>query len=667
VSQNPQSNDWPGTHKGKVAPIRRPNPHRPRHTCGPVPIPVLFTLHYGFPPLFRGFPIMRIPVSAHSVTRAFALALTLAAMALGLLAQDAPFRHTVRFPDAQNHYIHVESVFPTGGAAQLEVFMAVWTPGSYLIREYAKNIDAVQAVDEQGTALRVEKTRKNRWKVHTGGAASVSLRYPIYSREMSVRTNFVDASFAMLNGAATFLSPVGQNDKAHLVHIELPLGWAQALSGLPVAAGEDPATFYAPDYDTLVDCPIVAGNPDVFEFEVEGKKHYIVNTPPSDHWDGTKSVADVKRIVEFYARMWRGLPYDKYLFLNMLVEAGGGLEHKNSTLLMASALTTRNEARYRRWLGLVSHEYFHVWNVKRLRPVELGPFDYENENYTQGLWVAEGFTSYFDDLSLHRAGLMTRPQYLAALSGTIGSLQDKAGRLVQPVADSSFDAWVKGYRPNENSPNTGISYYTKGAVIGFLTDARIRKATNNERSLDDVMRLAYQRYGGERGFTPQEFSDCVREIAGAAVASWMDAAATTAGDLEYQEELAHYGLRFARLPGSSSDTPKNGWLGLTARAEGLSMVVTGLRRQTPAYAAGLNVDDEILALGDRRITAAFWPMLGDYFHAGETIEMLVSRRGKLLKLPVTFGEEPRISWRLEVDPGATSVQKAALEKWLSGE
>jgi predicted metalloprotease with PDZ domain len=591
----------------------------------------------------------------------------LTAVGLGLSAQTAPFRHTVRFADARNHYVDVESEFPTNGAAELEVFMAVWTPGSYLIREYAKNIDAVEAKDQAGNALRVERTRKNRWKVHTGGADRITLRYPIYAREMSVRTNFVDSSFALLNGAATFLSPVGQNDKGHLVQIELPLGWAQALSGLTVATGEDPVTFYAPDYDTLVDCPIIAGNPDVFEFEVEGKKHYIVNTPPSDHWDGPRSVADVRRIVEHYARMWRGLPYDKYLFLNMLVEAGGGLEHKNSTVLMASALTTRNEARYRRWLGLVSHEYFHVWNVKRLRPVELGPFDYENENYTQGLWVAEGFTSYYDDLALHRAGLMTQTQYLNAISGTIASLHDKPGRLVQPVAESSYDAWIKSYRPNENSPNTGISYYTKGAVIGFLADARIRKATNDERSLDDVMRLAYQRYGGERGFTAKEFSDCVRELAGSAVADWMDRAATSTEDFDYAEELAHYGLRFARAPGASANGPRRGWLGAETRNDGQSVIITGLRRETPAYVAGLNVEDEIIAIGDRRVNANLWPQLGEYFPADETVEMLVSRRGKLVKLPVTFGEEPRSSWRLEPDPGATSVQKAALAKWLQGD
>lgn len=602
------------------------------------------------------------------LTRSLALAGASLVLAIALLAQGAPpFQHTLRFPNARNHYVHVESRFPTQGAPDLELFMAVWTPGSYLVREYSRNIDRLEAFNAAGEPLAVTKTRKNRWKVSTGGAAAITVRYPLYAREMSVRTNFVDQGFAMLNGAATFLTPVGHLNHAHLVKLELPTGWSRAMSGLATAPGDDAATFLAPDYDTLVDCPIVAGNPDVFEFEVAGKKHYIVNTPPSDHWDGPRSVADVKRIVEHYAQMWRGLPYDKYLFLNMLVEAGGGLEHKNSTVLMASALTTRNEARYRSWLGLVSHEYFHVWNVKRLRPVELGPFDYENENYTEGLWVAEGFTSYYDVLALHRVGLLDRSQYLARLSGTIASLQEKQGRLVQPVADSSFDAWVKGYRPNENSNNTGISYYTKGAVIGFLLDARIRKATGDERSLDDVMRLAYQRYGGDRGFTPQQFSDCVREIAGAAVARWMVEASRSTEDFDYREELAHYGLRFAGgAPSGSSGSAASGWLGAETRANGLSMVVTGVRRDTPAYAAGLNVDDEILAIGDRRMNASLWPQLGDYFRAGEQVEMLVARRGKLVKLPVTFGQAPRVSWRLEVDPRASDRQKEALTKWLRG-
>ncbi|MCL4781394.1 MAG: PDZ domain-containing protein [Bryobacterales bacterium] len=595
-------------------------------------------------------------------------------------AQSAePVRHTLRFPDAKNHYVQVESVFPTGGAAEMEVFMAVWTPGSYLVREYARNIDRVEAADPAGNPLTAVKSRKNRWLVRTGGAPSVTLRYTIYCREMTVRTNFVDDAFAMLQGAATYLSPVGENQRPHLVRLELPPNWKQSVSALPTPAGAGANTYLAADYDTLVDSPIVAGNPDIFEFDVRGRKHQIVNLPASDQWDGPKSVAAVTRIVEQFAAMWGELPYEKYVFFNMLVEAGGGLEHKSSTVLMTSALASRSDDAFygnpnakppqSGWLSLVSHEYFHVWNVKRLRPRELGPFDYEGENYTESLWVAEGLTSYYADLALLRAGLIDRDNYLARLSGAIAELQTQPGRLVQSAAESSYDAWIKGYRPDENSPNSGISYYTKGNVMGFLLDVRIRQATGNTKSLDDVMRLAYQRYSGESGYSAEEFRGCVQEVAGAAVAAWVEKAERQTADLDYSEALGHLGLRF-RVPTpiptreSGRERAVRGWTGAETRVNGASVFVTGVLRGTPAFEAGLSADDEILAVGDRRINASLWPKLGEYYHAGETVEMLVSRMGQLIRLPIRLREEPRLSWQLEVLPNPSNAQRDSLDAWL---
>lgn len=601
--------------------------------------------------------------------------------ALGGSAQDMePIRHTLRFPDARNNYVEVESVYPTGGTPDLEVFMAVWTPGSYLVREYARNIDRVAAIDDAGVPLAVSKISKNRWRVMTGGASHVTLRYPIYCREMSVRTNFVDSSFAMLQGAATYLSLVGQNERPHQIHVELPPEWKQAVSALPAAANSDPNTFFARDYDTLVDSPIVAGNPEIFEFEVRGKKHQIVNTPASSLWDGPKSVNAARRIVEQFAAMWGEIPYDRYVFFNMLVEAGGGLEHKNSTTLMTSAWTTRSDDAFYGnpyakppqggWLSLLSHEYFHVWNVKRLRPRALGPFDYEAENYTPSLWVSEGLTSYYADLALVRSGLITPEDYLARLSGAIADLQSQPGRLVQSAAESSFDAWIKGYRPDENSPNTGISYYTEGTVMGFLLDARIRAATGDQKSLDDVMRLAYQRFSGATGFTPGEFRDCIEEVAGREVAEWTEKLESDAVDFDYTMELAHFGLQF-QPPASEStgsderEKEPQGWLGVGVRVNGAGTFVSSVLRGTPAYEAGLNVEDEILAIGDRRISATFWPHLGEYFRPGDTAELLVARRGKLLRLPVTFGKEPVSSWRIEIAPDQSPAQRTSLDLWLS--
>jgi predicted metalloprotease with PDZ domain len=377
--------------------------------------------------------------------------------------------------------------------------------------------------------------------------------------------------------------------------------------------------------------------------------------------------------------MWRELPYDKYVFFNMLVETGGGLEHKNSTMLMASAWTTRSDDAFygnpnanppqSGWISLLSHEYFHVWNVKRLRPRELGPFDYEAENYTEGLWIGEGLTSYYSELALLRAGLIDRSNYLARLSGAIAELQSQPGRLVQSVAESSYDAWIKAYRPDENSPNTGISYYTKGSVMGFLLDARIRQATGDGKSLDDVMRLAYQSYSGDSGYSSRNFRDCVEQIAGPAVAAWVEKAENQTADFDYTGELAHFGLRFgapAPPPARNDNREKQvkGWLGAETRADGASVFVTGVRRGTPAFEAGLNVADEILAIGDRRIDATLWSKLGEYYQAGEAVELLVARRGVLIKIPITFREEPQPSWKLEVLPNPSKAQRASLDAWL---
>ncbi|MFQ5654177.1 MAG: M61 family metallopeptidase, partial [Planctomycetota bacterium] len=498
---------------------------------------------------------------------------------------SAPVGYTLRFPAPHTHYVDIEARYATGGAPSIELMMAVWTPGSYLIREYARHVEDLRCEGPDGAPLSFDKVRKNRWRIDTGGHAAVTLRYRVYCREMSVRTNFVEAAFAVLNGAPTFITRLGALDRAHEVRIVLPEGWEKSLTGLPPHPGGAPHHYLAPDFDTLVDCPIVLGNPAVHEFEVGGKKHLLVNEGEGGIWDGPRSAADVEKIVAEHLRFWGQLPYERYTFLNLITEGGGGLEHKNSTLLLTSRWRSRNEERYRGWLGLVSHEFFHTWNVKRLRPVELGPFDYEREVTTRSLWIAEGLTSYYDDLLLERAGLLTRKQYLKALSGQIEGLQTTPGRKVHALEMTSYDSWIKFYRGDENSPNSTISYYTKGAVVGFLLDAAIRRATAGERSLDDVMRLAYERYSGARGYTPEEFRATAAEVAGIDLGEWFRHALEGTGELSYDEALAWYGLRFRdpqkkekkeKDEGEQEDEaekeedekPKPGWLGLRTRSDG---------------------------------------------------------------------------------------------------
>jgi predicted metalloprotease with PDZ domain len=569
-----------------------------------------------------------------------------------------PIRYTLTFPAPQTHYVEVEAVVPTGRKPDVDLMMASWTPGSYLMREYARHVEGVKA----GAGLSVTKTAKNHWRIATGGAPTVTVSYRVYGREMSVRTNWIESRFALLNGAATYLTLNEPRAKRpHEVRVILPDAWKITMTGLPQVA-EGAHHYRAEDFDTLVDSPILAGNPAVHEFEVAGKKHYLVNEGEAGVFNGEYAVKDVQRIVQAAVTMWGSAPYEKYVFLNLLTEGSGGLEHRNSTVLMASRWATSTAQRYQNWLGLVSHEFFHAWNVKRLRPVELGPFDYDREVYTPSLWIAEGVTDYYGDLMLRRAGLTDDSELVAGVGQLIRTLQTTPGRLVQPVEEASFDAWIRHYRPDENSPNVAISYYTKGAVLGFLLDAKIRKATGGMKSLDDVMRLAMQRYGGAKGYTPREFQQTVHDVAGTDFGAWWHDVLDTTKELDYAEALDWYGLRFRpadeRLPRAT--------LGLTTKVDGGRLIVSQVRRGTPGYDAGINVDDEIVALGDFRVKPDAWAASMDRYQPGQRISVLVARRDQLMRLDATFGREPAETWRLEISPDATADQRQHLSALSSG-
>ena len=573
---------------------------------------------------------------------------------------NAAITYTLRFADAARHYVDVEASYPARGQKRIELMMAVWTPGSYLVREYERHVEGVEVTEPSGVAAPV-KTRKNRWSVDTGGAPRVTIRYRVYGREMSVRTNWIESRFALIQGAATFLTLVGGLDRPHHVSLELPAAWGRAMSGLPESAGPSP-TFVAGNFDTLVDSPIVAGDMKVYEFARGGKPHYLVNVNENGSWDGARAVADVERIVAEHEKLWGSLPYDKYVFINMITEAGGGLEHANSTVLMTSRWAMGTREAYVGWLNLVSHEFFHVWNIKRLRPLALGPFDYENENYTPSLWLSEGFTSYYGDLLVRRAGLSSDAEYFSGLSGDIRILESTAGRLVTPVTQASYDAWIKYYRPDENSANTSVSYYTKGLVIGALLDARIRAATNGAKSLDDVMRLAYARYAGAKGFTEAQIRGVITEVGGASLPDVLTRALDTTQPLEYQPLLDAYGLQFQ--PADSRAT--RGWLGVETRADGGRLVVTRVHRDSPGAAAGINVDDEIIAIGDYRVRADQWDRRLDQYPPTTTASLLVARREALQRLDVTFGQEPGNAWRLAPRVAPTQAQLATRAAWLGG-
>jgi predicted metalloprotease with PDZ domain len=587
--------------------------------------------------------------------------------------------HRLSFRGARNHHVDVEASFPTEGRASVELMMAVWTPGSYLVREYSRHVEGLTALAPDGARLATTKTRKNRWRVTTGGAARVTLRYRVYAAELSVRTSWVSDDMAVLNGAPTFLVPVGQLDRPHDVAIELPSGWRDVVTALPPHPNGQRHRYLAPSFDVLVDSPILAGNALVRSFDAGGVRHRVAQLGDVSMWDADRATRDVERLVGAQRAFWGHLPYRSYDVLSVLADGGddGGLEHLESTLLLYSPWAMRREKDYASWLGVVSHELFHAWNGKRLRPVELGPFDYENEVYTESLWLAEGVTTYYGGLLLLRAGLIDRDQYLSVLSEHVRDVEDSPGRELQSVARGSFDAWIELYRPDENTDNTTVSYYDKGAVVGFLLDAEIRRATDGERSLDDVMRLAYRRHAGPRGYRPEDLRRAAEEVAGRDLRPfWRDFVDGTA-PLEYRAALDYYGLRLVSRPedeqasGSAPATGEGedeqepaGHLGVDTKADGGRLLVSKVVRDGPAWRAGVQPGDEILAIDDRRVPPELSAALARY-RPGASVVLLVSRLNRLRRLPAVLGRKPVQAFELEVARDASSAQRAHLAAWLA--
>ncbi len=577
---------------------------------------------------------------------------------------SAPIRHTLRFAAPETHYLEVESSFPAPAdpAAGLELSMAVWTPGSYLIREYSRHVESISAATEQGAPLPIGKTKKNRWSVSCAGAGPgrVIVRYRLYAHDLTVRTNFVEADFALLSGAATFLVPIDGHHLAAQVRIDLPGAWRSAVCALPQTA--DGEGFLARDYDHLVDSPIYAGNAEIHRFEVAGREHALVTEGADERWDGGRAARDVANLVETERAFWGGLPYERYVVINVLAEATGGLEHADSAVLMANRLAVRRPDGYRDWLGLVAHELFHAWHVKRLRPAEFDRFDYEAEVYTPSLWAIEGITSYYEELMVARAGFSDLAGLFGALSKTIDTVESGAGRLVQGLDAASFDAWIKYYRKDENFANSGVSYYTRGLLVAFLLDVEIRRASEGARSLDDAMRLAYARYSGARGFTPEDLAATFSEVAGRPLDGWLDRALAP-GDLDFAPALEWLGLRFA---GGTEGNPAKATLGVEADVSSGRLYVAHVVRDGPAARAGVAVCDEILAFDDDRIPPLELAERTGGHRPGETVSLLVARRDRLRRLPLTFGERPRPRGAIEVDPVAGPEQLRHLASWWKG-
>jgi predicted metalloprotease with PDZ domain len=605
-------------------------------------------------------------------------------------AQSAKvIEYDVSFPERESHYIEVRLRIQAAGSDSIDLMMPTWTPGSYLIREYARQVDRISAITADQSPATVVKSNKNRWQVKSGVGKDILVTYRLYCHEMSVRSNWVDRDMAILSGAATFLTIADQESRIHQVRFHLPESWTRTVTSMKAVDGS-PHTYRAENFDELVDSPILCGDPVVQDFTLGGADHVLASLGDSSLWDTAKAAADVQKVVAQQQAFWGSVPYSRYCFLNVISESGGGLEHDNSTLVMTSRWNFRDKEKYEDWLSLISHEFFHTWNVRRLRPAELTRYQYETETNTRSLWIAEGITSYYEDLMLIRAGLIDQPAYLKRLSKNIEKLQTNPGRNVQSLAESSFDTWTKFYRPDENSLNTRTSYYVKGCVVAFLLDAKIRELTNDARSLDDVMRLLYQRHAGAKGYSNADFTLISSEVAGSDLTAWLAQAVESTEELNYEQALNWFGLQFPMKSGAtpaeattenpadkdarSTDTkagdstpqPQKAaiWLGIQVPESGSSLTVTGVASGSPAMAAGVNIDDELLAFDGYRVNSRTWKEQLRQLGVGKQVQLLISRRGRIQTLEITLAADPSLNWLLKPAATPADAQKLRIAKWL---
>jgi predicted metalloprotease with PDZ domain len=565
--------------------------------------------------------------------------------------------YRVAMPQPESHLFEVMLRVRGWSIDRLDLKFPVWTPGSYLVREYAKHLQDFTARTLEERSLSWRKISKNHWQVETAGVGEIVVSYRIFANELTVRTNHLDGTHGYFNGAALFFFIPGFDRQPMRVEIVPPQADWEVVSPLPEIA---PQTFLAADFDTLVDSPFEIGIHRRYDFHAAGKPHSLV-VWGSGNLPAEKAIADIVRIIEVEAELFDGLPYDRYLFLLHLSGNGfGGLEHKDSCTLNYPRLGFRHPDKYNRFMQLVAHEFFHLWNVKRIRPKELEVFDYEAENYTPSLWFCEGTTSYYDTILPYRSGIYDAQTFLNILSKDVTRFLTTPGRKVQPLSESSWDAWIKLYRRDANSDNAQISYYLKGAMVSFLLDLLIRQRTQNRRSLDDVMRQLWQQFGrDEIGFTAAQLQTLLATVAGTNLDDFFQRYIFGTQELPFDEYLDPFGLQVK--PETDKGLP---FLGIRAATYNGKTTIEFVEAASPAGKAGIDTGDELLAIDGIRVSAEqLDERLRDY-RSGDTLTVGIFHQDELRALPVTLAPPRPNRYQLVAVTEPTPTQAQNFEGWL---
>lgn len=576
--------------------------------------------------------------------------------------------YALAMPRPHTHLFEVAITIDGWNEPRLDLVMPSWTPGSYLIREFARHVQDF-AVTSDGHPTLWEKSAKDAWSVHTPLNGRLKVTYRVYAHDLSVRTCHLDGTHGFANGAAVFMFVLGHTQEPVTLEVAVPQRWQVATGLEPLGGGNGIFRFRARDYDELVDGPLECGTHRLLEFEVDGVPHRIALWGRGNE-DEARLTEDTRAIVKAQREFFGGVPYKRYVFIHHLASGRGGLEHRNSAVFLVDRFGFKPRAAYERFLELVSHEFFHVWNVKRVRPAPLGPFDYRRENHTRQLWTMEGVTSYYEKRFLLAAGLYSKDRFLGRIAEEISGLQSQPGRALQSLEQSSFDAWIKHYRPDENSGNTAVSYYQKGALVSMMLDLEIRALTSRKKCLDDVIKhLAHRATLDDAGFAePDGYLAAVETVAGehgGAFRRFFERYVAGTAELDYDAALRHAGLSVVWKAEAAGDGERAGWIGCATRTENGVLTIASVRADGPADTAGLYAGDELIALDGRRVDGARLPLRLAERAPGTTVRATVFRRDELVEVPVVLGDPPEESATIVPLERATVEQTAFREAWLS--
>ncbi|MDF1671901.1 MAG: PDZ domain-containing protein [Vicingaceae bacterium] len=559
--------------------------------------------------------------------------------------------YEVSMPEPHTHYFEVKMNVSDYEKDYFDIQMPVWAPGSYLVREFAKSVEDVNASFNK-KLIRTEQINKNTWRIYSKKANNVNITYRVYAFELSVRTSFVDASHGYFNGTSMFMYINELKNIPHNLTIIPFKDWKKVSTSLPKVEGKG-FVYKAPDYDILVDSPVEIGNQETFDFTSAGVLHHVAMYGKGNY-DIEKLKVDMAKITKACTDVFGVNPNKEYTFIiHNLTVGSGGLEHLSSTTLQVNRWTYGPD-QYKGFLSLVAHEYFHLWNVKRIRPIELGPFDYNNENYTHLLWVMEGFTSYYDELLLYRAGVYTESEIIGKFTGSINRIENQPGNKVQPAADASFNAWIKAYRHNENSYNTTISYYTKGSVIANMLDLMICNATKGKKNLDNVMQTLYKDFylKEKRGFTNKEMQATLEKVSSLKLDDFFAKYINGTQTFDYETIMGYANMKVEAIVNHEPS------LGISL--SGGNKIRT-VYRGGSAYEGGLNVNDEIISINGFRVNDDASDFIVDK-KVGDKIDVLISRDNLMQTISFPLKEKGNTRYFIFNDD---EKKNAVFNKWLT--